>query len=164
MPPIVLSDMLDHKSTESAKIYVKSSSNSVSRLNATIGSDEYYQEITGRFLGKIVEHPSNPSPHSILPGTTPTLKNLGGIGQCGANFLCNLNPPLSCYVCPKFLAWKDAPHEQMLQELKTYVQQLAKGINNPSNRIPGQLDEVMQAIEVLLLKIKKDQDNKGDDR
>jgi len=161
VPANVLSDMLDHKSTNSSKIYIKSSSNSVLRLNATIGSDEYYQEITGRFLGKLVEHPSDPSPNSILSGTTPTLKNLGGIGQCGANFLCNLHPPLSCYICPKFLAWKDGPHEQMLQELKTYVQQLSERINNPSNRIPAQLDDVMQAIEVLLLKIKENQNNKG---
>ena len=164
VPPIIMADMFDHKSTNSTKIYVKSSSNSVSRLNATIGSDEYYQETMGNFLGKVVEHPSEPSPNSILSGTTPTLKNLGGIGQCGANFLCNLYPPLSCYVCPKFLAWKDGPHEQMLQELKAYVKQLGKEINNSSNRIPGQLDEVMQAIEVLLLKIKEDQNNKGDDR
>lgn len=164
MPAIVLADQLDHASTRAAKIYTKSSSNSVTRLNDTIGSDEYYQQIMGSFLGKIVKHPEDPSPNSILSGTTPTLKNLGGIGQCGANFLCDLYPPLSCYICPKFLAWKDGLHEQMLQELKSYVQQLSREINNPSNRIPSQLDEVMQAIEVLLLKIKENQNNEGDNQ
>lgn len=164
VPANVLASMFEHKSTQSSKVYTKSTSNAVERLNATIGSDESYQQIMGMFLGKIIERPDNPSSQPVLIGTTPTLKNLGGIGQCGANFLCKLYPPLSCYVCPKFEPWRDGPHEQMLEELKTYVRQLREEINNPSNRIPLQLDEVIQAIEVLLLKIKNKQIKQGENQ
>ena len=83
------------------------------------------------------------------------MKNLGGIGACGANFLCNLFPPLSCYVCPKFIAWKDAPHEAMLDELEDYVQHMAETSGNPHDRIPHQLKETILAGKALLVKLEK---------
>lgn len=39
------------------------------------------------------------------------------IGTCGHNFLCNVGAPYGCYVCPKFQAWMDGPHDLVLDAL-----------------------------------------------
>ncbi len=39
------------------------------------------------------------------------------IGTCGHNFLCNVGAPYACYVCPKFQAWMDGPHDLVLDAL-----------------------------------------------
>jgi hypothetical protein len=106
-------------------------------------------------MGQIVPRPRRTKDSSVILGSTPTLKNLGGIGFCGANFLCDLHPPLSCYVCPKFQAWIDGPHQQLLEELETFVQSLIAQSVNQSDRIPYQLVEVVTAIRQLLSRIQE---------
>jgi integrase len=155
-PAAVLSELLDHSNLASVRIYTKSTGNLVDRLNIALGTSDQYTTIIGRFLGEIGSSAGNLDPHRIINGTTPTLKNLGGIGVCGANFLCKLMPPLSCYVCPKFQAWSDRPHEQMLRELEIYVLDLMQRTENRSDRIPYQLVEVITAIRSLLLKLEED--------
>jgi integrase len=154
-PPAVLAELLDHSTLDAVRIYTRSSSRSVDRLNDALGSNEEFTGIISRFLGLIVTRTGAEAPHTVIVGTTPTLMNLGGLGVCGAQFLCNLYPPLSCYVCPKFMAWKDGPHEEMLRELEIHEKNLSKRTGNPSDRIPKQLDSTQQAIVALLKKIKE---------
>ena len=155
-PVAVVAELLDHSNKSSARIYTASTSNLVDRLNQALGKSEEYAELMGYFAGEIISQ--NGNPQSVIQGSTPTLKNLGGIGSCGANYLCNLMPPLSCYVCPKFQAWTDGPHEEMLGELERFIEQLVMGSNGPSDRVPYQLSSVVTAIRELLeiLKAKKD--------
>lgn len=148
-----LAELADHSSDKSITIYVSSTSSVVDRLNAALGKDTHYANTIKRFLGLVVEPKSNERAAAVIFGSTPTLINLGGIGVCGADFLCNLYPPLSCYLCPKFQAWTDGPHEKLLAELETYVQQLVEGCNYPSDKIPYQLTEVIVSIRQLLERI-----------
>ena len=115
-PAKLLSELLDHSYQASALYYVKSTSNLVARLNLALGDDPQFTGTVHRFLGRVESRTGAESAESVIPGCTPTLKNLGGIGLCGAGHLCQLYPPLSCYVCPKFVAWADGPHRQMLAE------------------------------------------------
>lgn len=39
------------------------------------------------------------------------------IGTCGHTSFCNINAPYACYLCPKFQAWMDGPHELVLDAL-----------------------------------------------
>ncbi|MET0462601.1 MAG: site-specific integrase [Chitinophagaceae bacterium] len=160
-PGAVLSELLDHSNIQSARVYTRSTSNLVDHLNIALGKNEQYTSIIGRFLGEISSSTENIGSHRIINGTTPTLKNLGGIGACGADFLCKLLPPLSCYICPKFQAWSDGPHEQMLRELEIYVLDLMQRTGNRSDRIPYQLSEVITAIRSLLLKL-EERSKRGD--
>lgn len=148
-----LAELADHSNDRSITIYVSSTSSVVDRLNAALGKDSHYTNTIKRFLGQVAEPKSNGRDTAVIFGSTPTFINLGGIGVCGANFLCNLYPPLSCYLCPKFQAWTDGPHEKLLIELETYVQQLVEGCNNPSDKIPYQLTEVIVSIRQLLDRI-----------
>jgi hypothetical protein len=160
-PPAVISELLDHTVLRSALPYVSSTSNSVDRLNRALGSNNQYTEVIGRFMGVIVKREGDDFGPSVIRGTTPTLKDLGGIGKCGADYLCRLMPPLSCYTCPKFQAWADAPHGEMKEELESYAGKLAMSTGNSSDRIPRQLDETIAAIKSLLLRIKKWREERG---
>ena len=123
------------------------------RLNLALRENPQFTDIVHRFLGRVESRTGTESAAYVIPGCTPTLKNLGGIGRCGAGYLCQLYPPLSCYVCPKFVAWVDGPHQQMLEELQIHVQALRQRSGNPSDRIPHQLEEVMEAIQAVLVQI-----------
>lgn len=148
-----LAELADHSNDKSITIYVSSTSSVVDRLNAALGKDTHYTNTIKRFLGQVIGHTGNERAATVIFGSTPTFLNLGGIGVCGADFLCNLYPPLSCYVCPKFQAWTDGPHEKVLIELESYVQQLVERCNNPSDKIPHQLVDVIVSIRQLLERI-----------
>jgi integrase len=160
-PARLLAELLDHSYQTSSLYYVKSTSKTVERLNRALGENPQFTGMILRFLGRVEPRTGAESPARIIPGVTPTLKNLGGIGFCGADYLCQLYPPLSCYVCPKFVAWVDGPHQQMLEELRVQVEALGQRSGNPSDRIPHQLTEVMEAIQAVLAEI--DNGRKGTD-
>jgi hypothetical protein len=154
-PSAIISELLDHTVLSSIWPYTSSTSNSVDLLNQALSSNNQYTQVLDSFMGVIVEREGEDFGPSVIRGTTPTLKNLGGIGKCGANYLCRLMPPLSCYACPKFQAWADAPHEKMKDELESYAKKLAMRTGNPSDRIPRQLNETIAAINNLLLRLEK---------
>jgi len=149
-----LAELADHSNDRSIVIYCGSTSNVVDRLNAALGKDRHYSATISRFLGRVTDIQGRDT-GEVIYGSTPTLKNLGGIGVCGANSLCDLYPPLSCYVCPKFQAWIDGPHEQLLQELETFVTDLIGKSSNPSDRIPHQLADVIASLRELLTRIRQ---------
>lgn len=130
-----LAELADHSNDKSIGFYVSSTSSVVDRLNAALGNDPHYSATIGRFLGQLVTRDQPHQVGAIIQGSAPTLKTLGGIGVCGANFLCDLYPPLSCYVCPKFQAWIDGPHKELLQELERFVESLIEKSANQADRI-----------------------------
>lgn len=156
-----LAELADHSNDKSIAVYVSSTSTVVDRLNAALGKDPHYSATIARFLGQVVAHNGDDSSASVILGSTPTLKNLGGIGVCGANFLCDLYPPLSCYVCPKFQAWIDGPHKELLQELETFVQSLIERSANRADRIPHQLTDVIASLRQLLTRIEDMKDERN---
>lgn len=150
-----LAELADHSNDKSIIIYVASTSRAVERLNAALGKDKHYASTLNRFQGVVIQQTGTEDPATVIRGSTPTFKDLGGIGLCGANFLCNLYPPLSCYVCPKFQAWTDGPHERLQLEIENYVLQLTERSSNPSDRIPYQLVDVLASIRQLLNRIEE---------
>jgi hypothetical protein len=80
-------------------------------------------------------------------GGTPVTRikatiNLLDLGSCGLEGDCNKAMPYGCCICPKFLAWKDAPHDRFLEEVK----KIAKGAREaaPMNDIINAIGEVVQ--------------------
>lgn len=39
------------------------------------------------------------------------------VGTCGSMSFCGLYAPVACYMCVRFQAWMDGPHEEVLQRL-----------------------------------------------
>ena len=78
----------------------------------------------------------------------------GGVGLCGRdvkrNGLCRLLPPLSCYLCPCFVAFRHGPHQEMLDAL-LQIRQLGEEMGD--ERIKRQLDDVCAAISEVLAQL-----------
>ncbi len=65
------------------------------------------------------------------------------IGACGKSGLCALDPPFSCYVCPKFQPYAQADHRAVLDALLAGREERAERYGT---RIAVQLDEVIYAV------------------
>ena len=114
-----------------------------------------------RFQGRIVDE-DDPCGHSHqkIPAVAPHLGlpqlDVGGIGYCGRDAvregLCQLLPPLSCYLCPSFAAFQTGPHRQMLASIDEFLQVLEP---QSDRRILLQLDQVRTAIRQVIQGIDK---------
>lgn len=65
------------------------------------------------------------------------------VGACGKTQRCYLDPPFSCYLCPKFRPYVEADHEAVLAELlRSREERLARY----GERVAVQMDEVIYAV------------------
>ena len=84
--------------------------------------------------------------------------DLGGIGLCGrdvlAGGLCGLAPPLTCYTCPSFAAFRDGPHRIVGDALKRLIDTGMDGAAD--RRIPLQLEDALAAIRQLQSQIREE--------
>src|SRR4029077_10961335 len=127
--------------------------------------DEVFEPIARRFRGRVVDSHTEPAfsgvPAKIIPPTSlhlPLLPiDVGGIGMCGRDVrkdgLCRLAPPLTCYPCEFFAAFRDGPHAQVLQALERITEELKR---SSDLRIPMQLEDVVAAARQLVAQIAAD--------
>jgi hypothetical protein len=123
-------------------------------------TDSVMVPLVQRFLGRIVDStaegvfPDLPQ-NAVVPAATPhlSLLDVGGVGVCGRNTprdgLCQLLPPLSCYTCSLFAAFRDGPHHEMLAAIDHYLEAARE---RADARILQQLDTVRQAIQQVLVR------------
>jgi hypothetical protein len=65
------------------------------------------------------------------------------IGACGQERLCALDPPFSCYLCPKFQPYAEADHQAVLNELLASREDRQ---TKYGSRLSIQLDDVIYAV------------------
>jgi len=105
IPPGDLAELLDHTDTQHVLVYYKADSRFVERLDVTVA--QRIGPMVKAFMGEVVD--SHNKTIDII-----TYRDLPGIGQCGASFICGLSAPKNCYTCPKFNAFNDSPHDEVL--------------------------------------------------
>jgi len=66
------------------------------------------------------------------------------IGVCGESSICHLDPPFSCYLCPKFQPYKKADHDHVLECLLKEREARMEKYENA--RLGIQLDHVIVAV------------------
>ncbi len=66
------------------------------------------------------------------------------VGVCGENSICHLDPPFSCYLCPKFQPYRHADHEHVLERLLVDRDTRLEKYENA--RLGIQLDQVIVAV------------------
>jgi hypothetical protein len=90
--------------------------------------------------------------------------DLGGIGLCGrdvaTNGLCGLAPPLTCYTCPSFAAFRDGPHGVIGDALERLIDTRMDGAAD--RRIPLQLVDTVAAIHQLQAQIRQEAGDQQD--
>lgn len=151
-----IAEVLDHSSLRTVSVYVEATSLIVEPVARA--TDAALEALVHLFLGKVAEDvDKGPTSQTITATVThlplPVL-NAGHVGVCGRDVLrdglCQLFPPLSCYLCPSFIAWRDGPHRELLASLNTYTAAHTQGVDE---RILQQLRTVQEAIDQVLRQI-----------
>ncbi|HTY53856.1 MAG TPA: hypothetical protein VMB26_01580 [Candidatus Binataceae bacterium] len=127
-----LVDLLDHTDDQNVLVYFK---NRAAQRKIDKATAVQFGPIADRFMGRVVKD-------EVEAGGDPSNRiktyNLLDLGTCDLGAACDKYPPRACYLCPKFLAWKDAPHERFLAE--------TIAVNRTDPRGSVQLDDVVLAI------------------
>jgi hypothetical protein len=157
-----VAELLDHTDTAHVKVYRKTEPTIADRMERAL--DSALAPIVKRFQGQVVDpagaYPFGSIPPAAIPGTVFHLPDypldLGGIGWCGLDLkthgLCKKSPPLACYTCPKFAAWRDGPHKQVLEGNEKATAALSE---TADRRIPQELLETAHAVHDCVQQIEK---------
>jgi len=158
-----IAEVLDHTDLQNVHVYIEAASYVVDQLGERF--DQVFAPLLHRFRGKIVDAKTPPIfpdvPPKTIPGDIvhlPTAPlNVGGIGMCGRDVrkdgLCRLAPPLTCYPCEFFAAFRGGPHAEILTALERITTEM-KAVSD--SRIVMQLEGVMAAIRQLLAQIARE--------
>jgi integrase len=153
--PAKIAELLDHSDLQNVKVYIEASSDVVDQLADKF--DSVFIPVARHFKGKIIDQQkASSTTANVVPATSPHLPllNVGGIGMCGRDVrkdgICNLAPPLTCYACEFFAAFRGGPHEEVVQVLEDVQSELKA---SSDLRIPMQLDTVIRAARQLLSQI-----------
>jgi site-specific recombinase XerD len=133
----ILAELLNHTDLQNVLVYY---ANKGAQKRIDDVTNERFGPLAKRFLGRIVkdETEARGTPATRIKTTI----NLLDLGSCGLEGDCNKAMPYGCYICPKFLAWHDAPHDRFLDEVK----KIAKGAREAvqMNDIINAVGEVVQ--------------------
>jgi hypothetical protein len=139
---VALAKALDHSDIQSISVYVENTAEIADQINEMI--TPALAPIAQAFAGTLIE-----SERDALRGNAPhsRVKNHQSnvVGNCGTNAFC-ASGYRACYTCIKFEPWRDAPHEEIRNEI------LAE---REEQRLIGVSDLVIQATDRLLLAVEQ---------
>ena len=123
--PEHLAILADHEDLQNIGVYIDRSPLFLQRIQAKV--DAIYDPMVKRFKGTVTTKAEAERTNArIIPGVAVQLPllNVGGIGACGHDSLCRLAPPLTCYTCPKFVAFTDGPHAEVVEALEASMRSM----------------------------------------
>lgn len=152
-----IAEVLDHTDLQNVEVYVETTPAIIKQV--ATATDAAMTPLVNRFLGKVVDEPDEAQTGkpevAIIPAAASHIPlpmlSAGGVGVCGRNIrqdgLCRLFPPLSCYLCPSFAAWRSDIHQTMLTDLKAFTEAHQGQVDA---RILTQLDDIQAAISEVI--------------
>ncbi|MGI8467808.1 MAG: tyrosine-type recombinase/integrase [Pyrinomonadaceae bacterium] len=152
-----IAETLDHTDLQNVDVYVQTSSTIIDEV--TMAIDKVLEPLVNRFKGIIIDSFDDENAEvfakNLINGDITHLPNLtldiGGIGGCGRDIarkgLCDLYPPLTCYLCPSFGALRDAPHEKVKASIESYIRNNQERLDL---KTLSQFDDIIQAINNVL--------------
>ena len=148
--PQKLAALADHSDLQNVMVYIERSPAFLLRFSEKV--DAIYDPLVRRFKGGLTDSTATTGPDGKpgrrIPGRAALLPMLdvGGIGFCGRGDVCGLAPPLTCYVCDKFVAFRDAPHERVVVALERKMQQMGDRVAVQLAPVLAAAREVIQVI------------------
>ena len=126
---ITIAELLDHLDTDHVGVYVANSPELGHQISSIMNNP--LARYASAFLGKVVEDEEDA--FSVNPDATriPCREKECDVGSCGSSSFCTDYAPVACYLCPKFLPWKNAPHYKVLQWLIDERERLSETLNDP---------------------------------
>lgn len=142
-----LARILDHTDTQHVLVYFELAGSIVEHLDKATAKG--FAKYLNLFRGNIVNDDSEAvngdrdDKHlSFIDESNPTEQM--GIGVCGTESVCHLDPPYSCYLCEKFQPYRHADHDHVLECLLQDRDVRMKKYEN--SRLGIQLDDVIIAV------------------
>lgn len=137
-----LADLLDHTDLQNVMVYYAGTS-VTKRLDEAFAVS--VAPLVNRFMGRVV-----PCESEALNGggrvKAQAMGRIKNIGTCGSTSLCTLYPPYSCYLCPVFQPWRDAPHREVLNDLVRQRDARIEDTGRADDRMAKQFDEIILAV------------------
>jgi len=142
-----LARILDHTDTQHVHVYFELAGKIVIQLDKAIakGFSQYLSYFSGNIIDSSEDaiNGDNPEKYLVFKGDKFE-SELEDIGVCGESSICHLDPPFSCYLCPKFQPYRHADHEYVLESLLNSRNERLEKYENA--RLGIQLDEVIFAV------------------
>jgi hypothetical protein len=142
-----LARILDHTDTQHVGVYFDVAGKVVDHLDNAMAKG--FSKYLNFFKGKLVDgdeeavNGGRDDKHlKFIDEQNPA--DQSAIGVCGESSVCHLDPPYSCYLCPKFQPYRHADHEHVLDCLLAGREERLKKYENA--RLGIQLDEVIAAV------------------
>lgn len=155
-----LARILDHTDTQHVQVYFEMAGRIVEHLDKA--TTKAFSNYLNFFKGKVVDsdmeaiNGDRDDKHLIfVDEQNPTVQS--DIGVCGESSVCRLDPPYSCYLCPKFQPYRHADHEQVLDCLLASRKERLEKYENA--RLGIQLDEVISAVAQVVKICEEGQEN-----
>lgn len=142
-----LARILDHSDTQNVQVYFELAGSIVESLDkaAAKGFIKYLNLFRGRIVNDFSEAVNgNRNDKSLSFVSESNSTDQTEIGVCGEGAICHLDPPFSCYLCPKFQPYRYADHKHVLDCL---LEERTLRIKRYENAHLGiQLDDVIIAV------------------
>lgn len=142
-----LARILDHTDTQHVNVYFEMAGSIVNHLDKA--SAKGFSQYINFFKGNIIDSEQDAingdrNDKYLIFVDEKNPEDQSGIGICGESKVCHLDPPYSCYLCPKFQPYRHADHEHVLDCLLASREERFKKYE--SARLGVQLDEVIAAV------------------
>jgi len=153
-----LARILDHSDTQHVDVYYELAGSIVDHLDKAAAKE--FSKFLNFFKGELIDDvsfcfDSEDKSLSYINENNPT--DQLDIGICGKHELCHLDPPYSCYLCPKFKPYKHANHELVLDHL--LIDREKRLEKYEGFRLGIQLDQIISAVAQVVVLCKKDTGN-----
>jgi integrase len=154
-----IAQALGHSDLQNVSVYMDASAVIVDRMQEEEAFD-FQDDFIDLFQGRVADPNEGGVSDQHVLGAAPQVNGLSGvtghIGACQKSSPCSLTPPLSCYTCSKFVAFEDAPHDDIKNELENWIQNSPDGVDR---RIPQQHVTTIKAIRQLLKQLEDEREN-----
>jgi hypothetical protein len=141
-PMEVLKELLDHSDLQHVIVYYAGTS-MTKRLDEALAVS--VGPVVNRFMGRVVASEADALNGGGRIKAHP-MGRIRNIGSCGSKSLCTLFPPFSCYLCPLFQPWRDAPHREVLEDLVRQRDERIAAAGRDDDRIAKQYDEIIVTV------------------
>lgn len=150
----VLAAMLDHSDTQHVQVYYSLKGRRLTTIldrAAALRIGPLMRLFRGTLVPSAVSavNGSDLAKNICFVGDTSSMTPVA-IGACGKDQLCALDPPFSCYLCPKFQPYVEADHQAVLDELLASRQERQAKYGS---RLSIQLDDVIYAVAQVIREI-----------
>lgn len=142
-----LARILDHSDTQNVQVYYDTRNSIVAHLDKALS--QQFAKYVKLFQGKVISDKTEAingdrDDKQLIFVDEEKLSQPTDIGVCGNTSICHLDPPFSCYLCPKFQPYKSADHDYVLESLLEDREQRLEKYENA--RLGVQLDDVIIAV------------------